>query len=268
MFLSRLINDQIVAPSKSRKSKKKKVTKPAKLSTNGISAESNGIEDGPGQDQEQEQEDPDVETSEHIQVEHTQTVSDETPVSSTFPVEEDDPGPKPELQDILKKQNGVKHDNHDLAHASAVANDQANLPEDISSDAERRLEVAAQERVRLKAEVMELRGSLESLQQRHEEDRAGIQRQLEVAESGRDHAQDQYQKLLGKVNTLKTQLGERLKADAVSLLASQSMLKLCSVPDMILGGVIASEDATRGSRARKPCAERKPSIIASGNFQP
>jgi len=190
--------------------------------------ESNGVEDGPDQDQEQEQEDADVETPEHIQVEHIQTISDETPVSSTFPVEEDDPGPKPELQGIPKKQNGVKHDDHDLANASAVENDQAGLHKDVSSDAERRLEAAAQERVRLKAEVVELRGSLESLQQRHEEEIAGTQRQLEIAESGRDHAQDQYQKLLGKVNTIKTQLGERLKADAVSLLTSQSMLKLSS----------------------------------------
>lgn len=155
-------------------------------------------------------------------MEQKQTISNETPVIGTFPIEADNPGLQPDVPDYPAKQNGVRHDDHDQANAYAAEDNHTSLPEDTSSDPERRLEAATQERIRLKVEVMELRESLESIQRRHEEEIAGSQRQLEVAELGRDHAQDQYQKLLGKVNTIKTQLGERLKADAVSCLSTRS----------------------------------------------
>lgn len=65
--------------------------------------------------------------------------------------------------------------------------------------------------------MTELRRSLESLQQKHEEEIAGVNMQLEQTQTGKSQAESRYQKLLGQVNTIKTQLGERLKSDAVSL---------------------------------------------------
>lgn len=84
------------------------------------------------------------------------------------------------------------------------------------SDTEDRLAAAALERDQLRAEVTQLRKSLESIQQRHEAELSQTQTQIEETRSGKEHAETRYQKLLGQVNVIKAQLGERLKADAVS----------------------------------------------------
>ena len=73
-----------------------------------------------------------------------------------------------------------------------------------------------QDRDNLRAEVTELRKSLEDLQQKHQTDIDALKEQLEETQGEKDHAESQYRNLLGKVNTIKSQLGERLKADAVS----------------------------------------------------
>lgn len=83
------------------------------------------------------------------------------------------------------------------------------------SDAAQRLEALARERDALRTEVTELRRSLENIQVKHEEDTTSLRGQLEDSQSGREHAETQYRNLLGKVNTIRSQLGERLKADAV-----------------------------------------------------
>ena len=85
----------------------------------------------------------------------------------------------------------------------------------LLSDTESRLAVAARERDDLMAEVTRVRKSLESIQQRHEEELVAKQAALDKTQSGKEHAEGQYKNLLGKVNTIKAQLGERLKADAV-----------------------------------------------------
>jgi hypothetical protein len=43
-----------------------------------------------------------------------------------------------------------------------------------------------------------------------------LQEKLDDAESKKEHAETQFQKLMERVNTIKSQLGERLKEDAVS----------------------------------------------------
>lgn len=80
-----------------------------------------------------------------------------------------------------------------------------------------RLDALATERAALRAEVSQLRRSLGGVQERHEEELAGIREQLATAQDEKEHAETQYHNLLGKVNTIKSQLGERLKADAVCL---------------------------------------------------
>lgn len=75
--------------------------------------------------------------------------------------------------------------------------------------------------------MTELRKSLETLQSKneasgtektscdHEEEIRGLKEELEEANEGKDHFETQYKNLLGRVNTIKTSLGDRLKADAV-----------------------------------------------------
>jgi predicted nucleic acid-binding Zn-ribbon protein len=79
----------------------------------------------------------------------------------------------------------------------------------------------------LRQEVTELRKSLEGLQSKHEtqpsEDTVSkqeaeiqsLREELEEANEGKEHFETQYTNLLGRVNTIKTSLGDRLKADAV-----------------------------------------------------
>lgn len=86
-------------------------------------------------------------------------------------------------------------------------------------DTEARLEALAQERAALKDQVAELRRSLEEIQEKHEEDVHTIRGQLDERNAEKEHAETQYRNLLGKVNTIRSQLGERLKADAVSFIA-------------------------------------------------
>lgn len=72
-----------------------------------------------------------------------------------------------------------------------------------------------EEREALRKELAEVRKSLEALQEKHEADVQGTQMQLEDANNKKEQAETQHRNLLGKVNTIRSQLGDRLKADAV-----------------------------------------------------
>ena len=69
---------------------------------------------------------------------------------------------------------------------------------------------------------------MESIQSKHEaaaigdasskqeEEIRSLREELDEANEGKEHFETQYKNLLGRVNTIKTSLGDRLKADAVS----------------------------------------------------
>jgi DNA repair exonuclease SbcCD ATPase subunit len=84
-------------------------------------------------------------------------------------------------------------------------------------DATTRLEVLAKERDTLRQEVTELRKNLESIQGKHEEELSTLQSELDEANEGKEHFETQYRNLLGRVNGIKSSLGDRLKADAVGI---------------------------------------------------
>lgn len=88
-------------------------------------------------------------------------------------------------------------------------------PAHSDSDTSARLEAMAEERESLRAEVAELRKSLETVQSQHQEELSGLREDIDEAQAAKDDAETQYRTLLGKVNTIRSQLGERLKADAV-----------------------------------------------------
>lgn len=102
----------------------------------------------------------------------------------------------------------------DVEHPNQAPTSNGPQPE-IETDA--RLDTLASERAALWAEVAQLRKSLEEVQERHEEELTSIREQLAASQDEKVHAETQYHNLLGKVNTIKSQLGERLKADAVCL---------------------------------------------------
>lgn len=97
------------------------------------------------------------------------------------------------------------------------------------SETTARLDAIAKERDALRQEVTGLRKSLESIQSKHEgqptegaqskheEEVHALREELEEATEGKEHFETQYNNLLGRVNTIKTSLGNRMKADAVGV---------------------------------------------------
>jgi chromosome segregation ATPase len=118
------------------------------------------------------------------------------------------------------------------------------------ADTSSRFEAMSQEREALRAEVEQLRKSLEDIQGKHNEEISSIKSQhvdelsktqekhteevsavrnqhteeistirteLEDSQAAKEQAETQYQHLLGRINTIKASLGERLKADKQEL---------------------------------------------------
>lgn len=78
-----------------------------------------------------------------------------------------------------------------------------------------RFDALVRDRDALRDEVTRLRQNLEEVQRNHDEQLADVRNELEAVQGERETAEENYQNLLGKVNTIRSQLGERLKADAV-----------------------------------------------------
>lgn len=86
-----------------------------------------------------------------------------------------------------------------------------------TEDSNARFEALVKDRDALRVEVTQLRQSLEELQAKHQTSLESVREELQETQTEKEHAEEQYQTLLGRVNTIKAQLGERLKADAVCL---------------------------------------------------
>ncbi|PVI07997.1 hypothetical protein DM02DRAFT_550280 [Periconia macrospinosa] len=92
------------------------------------------------------------------------------------------------------------------------------------SDASARLDAIAKERDALRQEVTELRKSLEEIKEKHDTDISTLQNELEESNETKDYFETQYKNLLGRVNTIKTSLGDRLRADAARIEEYQSQI--------------------------------------------
>lgn len=133
---------------------------------------------------------------------------------------EGDVDDEPPLSPTTAQANGAT--SHSISSAVALGLSRSRSQQGLSpsppppSDTSARLDAIARERDALRQEVTELRKSLESIQEKHEEEIGNLQGELEEANETKDHFETQYKNLLGRVNTIKTSLGDRLKADAVS----------------------------------------------------
>lgn len=116
-------------------------------------------------------------------------------------------------------QRHISQPQRDSFVTQLATSDQTATP---STEEDERLDAMAKERASLLEEVAQMRKSIEELQQRHETEMSGIREQLSRTEEGKEQAESQYQSLLGKVNTIRSQLGERLKADAVREILSKA----------------------------------------------
>lgn len=178
------------------------------------------------------EDDNDDHTAQHVPV----AVAQKSTAQPTDPdADEDDvDDQEPPLSPTIAQTNGTQR--HSISSAVALGFSRSRSQQGLSpsstppppSDTTARLEAVARERDALRQEVTELRKSLESIQSKHQADSSddvrtqqhqaelqSLREELEEANEGKEHFETQYKNLLGRVNTIKTSLGDRLKADAV-----------------------------------------------------
>ena len=133
--------------------------------------------------------------------------------------------PKTVAGETLPLRNGFHASEESAGETDdSTLHNHADGDDKTQSETTARLDAMAKERDTLRAEVAELRQSLESIQGKHQEELSGLREEVEDAQSAKENAESQYRTLLGKVNTIRSQLGERLKADAVCLLLLSVLL--------------------------------------------
>ncbi len=111
------------------------------------------------------------------------------------------------------------NDNSSDSRDASVAHDTTSdvLETNSLAETDARFKALVEERSFLREEVAQVRKTLEEIQRNHEVELGTIRVQLAESRSEKEQAEAQYKGLLGKVSTIRSQLGERLKADAVGL---------------------------------------------------
>ncbi|KAF2846298.1 hypothetical protein T440DRAFT_458612 [Plenodomus tracheiphilus IPT5] len=219
--------NQSGSPSKSKKRKNKK------KGGGGPNKTEDTVVNGDRSKQEAEDLEDDVDDEEE------QTKAPPQPSNQdTDDVDDEEPPRSPTLQ-----TNGTQHHSISSAVALGLARSRSGQglasPPPPPSDTSARLDAIAKERDALRQEVTELRKSLEGIQSKHqgaasedveetqskhEEEIKALREELDEANEGKEHFETQYKNLLGRVNTIKTSLGDRLKADAARIEEFQQQL--------------------------------------------
>lgn len=145
---------------------------------------------------------------------------------------------------VLEGNHESEGESPETEQASAI-HDIASNGHEVPASAEMDADLTAlvDERDSLREEVAQVRRSLKEAQGSHEEELTTIQEQLSESRAEKEQAEAQYRGLLGKVSTIRSQLGERLKADAVRLIS----LLMFQTADKTSGGSVASSKSNRGS---------------------
>ncbi|KAJ5112105.1 hypothetical protein N7532_000150 [Penicillium argentinense] len=88
-----------------------------------------------------------------------------------------------------------------------------------------RFDALVRDRDSLRAEVTDMRKSLEEIQLKHRAEMEALQQRLDDTETKKEQAETQFQKLMERVNAIKSQLGERLKEDEEELALARSQIE-------------------------------------------
>ncbi|KAG9775180.1 GRIP domain-containing protein [Exophiala dermatitidis] len=150
---------------------------------------------------------------------------------------EPEPEPNPDTKEETQRPRQGKDTNPTIAEpetrdttsssanlTNGVANATRNTDEN-DDDTSARFDALVKDRDVLRAEVSQLRQSLEQLRSKHAAEIETIQTELAETQAEKESAEEQYQSLLGKVNTIRSQLGERLKADAEDLAQARTQIE-------------------------------------------
>ncbi|KIW52726.1 hypothetical protein PV05_08349 [Exophiala xenobiotica] len=124
-----------------------------------------------------------------------------------------------------EKQDTAEEVPADLTNGVTKPRNDEKKGDDDDDDTAARFEALVKDRDALRLEVTELRKSLEELQSKHAVEIETAQNELAEAQTEKENAEEQYQSLLGKVNTIRSQLGDRLKADAEDLAQARTRIE-------------------------------------------
>ncbi|KAF2636047.1 hypothetical protein P280DRAFT_473441 [Massarina eburnea CBS 473.64] len=162
--------------------------------------------------------------------EHSDDAEDEEqqtqPAAQSVDYVRDDVDDEQPISPTTAHANGSK--SHSISSAVALGLLRSRSSQGLSAspppqpDASARLDAIAKDRDALRQEVTELRKSLEGIQEKHASEISSLQAELDESNENRDHFETQYKNLLGRVNTIKTSLGDRLKADTARIAEYQT----------------------------------------------
>ncbi|KAK5116725.1 hypothetical protein LTR62_007399 [Meristemomyces frigidus] len=199
--------------SKKRKSKKKSKAKTLETAetaeTNGATHEASGEAD----DDDDEEEVTEAPRLNKLKLNEDTLRMPASPPASTSPIEERSPPTQNGAQKIPEEEVEQVPISASLPRTATPPELKATPQESVSSDTTARLDALQKENDLFREEVTRLRQSLESIQTLYSEQNT----ELEQSKQQKEHAELQYRNLLGKVNTIRSQLGERLKQDAEEL---------------------------------------------------
>ncbi|KAK3985581.1 putative golgi matrix protein [Cladorrhinum sp. PSN332] len=102
-------------------------------------------------------------------------------------------------------------------HAGANGHTPTPETEKTTTPSTDKLEAMSQDCEALRAEVEQLRKQLENIQSAHADEVKQLRSDLDESEAAKEHAETQYQTLLGRVEKIKQTLGDRLKRDKAEL---------------------------------------------------
>jgi hypothetical protein len=174
-------------------------------------------------------EDTSGEVSEQTSEPLTPTARHEDSVNGTLEIREEETkgestdGPDSKEAPYGEGESFNAPDRTDSPDGQITADSELSVPTSINSES--RFDALVRDRDSLRVEVTEMRKSLENIQLKHQEEMGILQQNLDESESKKEHAEHQFQKLLERVNTIKSQLGERLKEDAEELALSRSRIE-------------------------------------------
>lgn len=121
----------------------------------------------------------------------------------------------PDAADASAPDEPVDGEKSELPERQKPEPQQAAQP-DHDTEPNSRFDALVRDRDSLRAEVTDMRKSLEEIQSKHKADMEALQQKLDDTETKKEQAETQFQKLMERVNAIKSQLGERLKEDEVS----------------------------------------------------
>jgi chromosome segregation ATPase len=187
----------------------------------------------------------------------------ETPVTEQPPVLKDEP---PSVQESNTNTNGhgtaekINGHGHTPRSTEPAEQKTADPSPSSSSSTTAKLEAMSAEREALRQEVEQLRRQLETISASHTDEVSQLRTDLEESEAAKDHAETQYQNLLGRVEKIKQTLGDRLKRDKAELdEANQRVEELETANEELKN---AAEESKSGRRTLEDEVERLKSEMA------